>query len=115
MGAPETDRKHRCAEAENIKRSRKYINRVFFSISEFCDESLGVEDPDVVPDSAFSASSSYDDANVGPHNARYVASTDLRSPLMAFLSLQLRVKLGGLMPFNVRRHVIRTIESILTR
>ena len=41
-----------------------------FSISEYCEESLGVEDPAVVPDSAFTASSSYDDVSVGPESAR---------------------------------------------
>ena len=50
-------------ENENMQRPISFI-------SEYCDESLGVEDPAVVPDSAFSASSSYDEVSVGPENAR---------------------------------------------
>ena len=46
------------------------MQRPISFISEYCDESLGVEDPAVVPDSAFSASSSYDEVSVGPENAR---------------------------------------------
>ena len=68
------------AEVKNMRMQRcgknfyqddnEYMQRPISFVSEYCDESLGVEDPAVVPDSAFSASSSYDEVSVGPENAR---------------------------------------------
>lgn len=41
------------------------------SFSDFCSESLGLEDRNGgLPDAAFTASSSYDSASVGPQNGR---------------------------------------------
>ena len=42
-------------------------------ISDSCNAELGAENGDLTDD-AFSASSSYDPLNVGPHHARWVES-----------------------------------------
>ena len=72
-GRPGKRISQRCkiARKETLKDMNNVImQNLHFPISEYCDESLGVEDPAVVPDSAFSASSSYDVVSVGPESAR---------------------------------------------
>ena len=44
-------------------------------MTEDCESELGLESG-TLPDSAFSASSSYDKNNVGPQNARLVETTN---------------------------------------
>ena len=69
-GKREDPQRCKMARKETLKDMTVIMQSLHFSISEYCDESLGVEDPAVLPDSAFSASSSYDVVSVGPESAR---------------------------------------------
>jgi len=61
------------SSAKNPKRPSIFppiLPMIFFLLSDFCHQQLGAAVGGGLEDSAFSASSSYDEASVGPRNAR---------------------------------------------